>query len=343
MPKSASAAQRAGQGLRRRHRELLAGKPPETPRLTGACYNTVAPGYAFSLAGIYSPKDGHLRRSRRRRDQPGRCAARGRASARRAEPSTGSRPSRRTALARSRSTISRAARSPRVPSPASAARQALAPYVVVGDAIPVSLTARPAMPRAAARWCWSAAHLHPLPFSGPFPEQRFQGDLAPRPCRRREPLDGGPVAAAAGRRLAPQCRDHHAVLLSHRRSRPRRADLPASRSCRRSRSRISWPFLQRFGTRTIVMPTTRRNFYSLAGSAAVIPIVTLRPVEATPAMLTAAIRNVVGEAPVRTGKVKLEALQERPRCPRSRRPTVSACRAIAPDADPDHRCGNRTA
>ena len=29
-----------------------------TPRLTGACYNTVAPGYAFSLTGVYAPKDG---------------------------------------------------------------------------------------------------------------------------------------------------------------------------------------------------------------------------------------------------------------------------------------------
>ncbi|WP_441234583.1 SoxY-related AACIE arm protein [Bradyrhizobium sp. 930_D9_N1_4] len=57
------------------------------------------------------------------------------------------------------------------------------------------------------------------------------------------------------------------------------------------------------------MPTTRRQFLSLAGSmtvAGTIPIVTLRPLEATPAMLTAAIRNVVGEAPVRAGKVKLD-------------------------------------
>lgn len=57
------------------------------------------------------------------------------------------------------------------------------------------------------------------------------------------------------------------------------------------------------------MPTTRRRFLSLAGSvtaAGTIPIVTLRPVEATPAMLTAAIRNVVGEAQLRTGKVKLD-------------------------------------
>jgi sulfur-oxidizing protein SoxY len=55
--------------------------------------------------------------------------------------------------------------------------------------------------------------------------------------------------------------------------------------------------------------TSRRRFLGLAGSTAVlgaIPVVTLRPVEATPAMLATAIRNVVGEAPVRTGKVKLD-------------------------------------
>lgn len=57
------------------------------------------------------------------------------------------------------------------------------------------------------------------------------------------------------------------------------------------------------------MPTTRRRFLSLAGgvtAAGMVPIVTLRPIEATPAMLNAAIRNVVGEAPIRTGKVKLD-------------------------------------
>jgi sulfur-oxidizing protein SoxY len=55
--------------------------------------------------------------------------------------------------------------------------------------------------------------------------------------------------------------------------------------------------------------TTRRHFLSLAGGAAVVgavPIVTLRPAEATPAMLASAIRNVVGEAAVRTGRVKLD-------------------------------------
>src|SRR6202158_4157911 len=55
--------------------------------------------------------------------------------------------------------------------------------------------------------------------------------------------------------------------------------------------------------------STRRQFLSLAGGAAVmgaVPIVTLRPAEATPAMLATAIRNVVGAAVVRIGKVKLD-------------------------------------
>jgi sulfur-oxidizing protein SoxY len=57
------------------------------------------------------------------------------------------------------------------------------------------------------------------------------------------------------------------------------------------------------------LKTTRRDFLRLARSAAVasaVPIVTLRPLEATPAMLNAAIRNLVGEAQVHAGKVKLD-------------------------------------
>ena len=56
-------------------------------------------------------------------------------------------------------------------------------------------------------------------------------------------------------------------------------------------------------------PATRRKFLELAGGAAVagaVPIVTLRPLDATPAMLTSAIRNVVGEARLRTGRVRLD-------------------------------------
>ena len=55
--------------------------------------------------------------------------------------------------------------------------------------------------------------------------------------------------------------------------------------------------------------STRRRFLGLAGGAAVlgaVPVAALRPAEATPAMLTSAIRAIVGEAVVRTGKVKLD-------------------------------------
>ena len=55
--------------------------------------------------------------------------------------------------------------------------------------------------------------------------------------------------------------------------------------------------------------STRRRFLGLAGSTAVIgalPIVSLRPVEATPETMAAAIRAVVGGAAVQTGKVKLD-------------------------------------
>src|ERR1700726_555328 len=88
----------------------------------------------------------------------------------------------------------------------------------------------------------------------------------------------------------------------------------ASRSCRRNKSKTSWHISQRYANRKNepVMSqeySTRRQFLGLTGSAAVVitvPIVTLRPARATPAMLAAAIRNVVGEAVVRPGKVKLE-------------------------------------
>ena len=55
--------------------------------------------------------------------------------------------------------------------------------------------------------------------------------------------------------------------------------------------------------------SSRRQFLGLAGGAAVLgalPVVTVRPAEATPAMLASEIQNVTGGAAVRTGKVKLD-------------------------------------
>jgi NADPH-dependent 2,4-dienoyl-CoA reductase/sulfur reductase-like enzyme len=57
IPKSASAANAQGKACAAVIVNLIAGKSLETPRLNGACYNTVAPGYAFSLSGIYQPKE----------------------------------------------------------------------------------------------------------------------------------------------------------------------------------------------------------------------------------------------------------------------------------------------
>ena len=56
IPKSASAASGQGKACAAAIVNLLSGRAPESPRLTGVCYNIVAPGYGFSLAGNYQPK-----------------------------------------------------------------------------------------------------------------------------------------------------------------------------------------------------------------------------------------------------------------------------------------------
>src|SRR5437899_10509602 len=55
--------------------------------------------------------------------------------------------------------------------------------------------------------------------------------------------------------------------------------------------------------------SSRRGFLGLAGGAAVLgalPVVIVRPAEATPAMLASAIQSVTGGAAVRTGQGKLD-------------------------------------
>jgi sulfide dehydrogenase [flavocytochrome c] flavoprotein subunit len=58
IPKSASAANAEARACAQAIADLIAGAAPSAPKLVGACYNTVAPGYGFSLSGIYQPKDG---------------------------------------------------------------------------------------------------------------------------------------------------------------------------------------------------------------------------------------------------------------------------------------------
>jgi sulfide dehydrogenase [flavocytochrome c] flavoprotein chain len=56
IPKSASTASAQGRACATGLVNLIAGRTPDMPRLTGVCYNTVAPAYGFSLAGNYQPK-----------------------------------------------------------------------------------------------------------------------------------------------------------------------------------------------------------------------------------------------------------------------------------------------
>ena len=230
------------------------------------------------------------------------------APARRLKPSTGFKPSRRTPLARASVHIAALI----------AASCAFACHV--GSRGTPALQHRRrrhcgiahrrarrcrARPRAGAR-----AHddLHPVPFRS-LPGDAVPGRPRAGPLGCGEPLDGEPVAASTGRCSALQPRDHHAVLLSHRPPRAGRAKFRRQTDLvRRARSRTSWPFSQRFGTRTVhadhatTIPEPRRKRDVRRDD----PDRHAAAAEATPAMLTAAIRNVVAKHQLRTGKVKLD-------------------------------------
>ena len=60
-----------------------------------------------------------------------------------------------------------------------AAQEALVPYTVVGDAIPKSLTGKPGDPVNGRAIVVRRESTCLLCHSGPFPDQRFQGDLSP--------------------------------------------------------------------------------------------------------------------------------------------------------------------
>jgi sulfide dehydrogenase [flavocytochrome c] flavoprotein chain len=57
IPKSASAANAQAKACANAVATLLAGTAPAVPKLEGTCYNIVSPEYAFSLSGIYQPRD----------------------------------------------------------------------------------------------------------------------------------------------------------------------------------------------------------------------------------------------------------------------------------------------
>ena len=61
----------------------------------------------------------------------------------------------------------------------SVSAQALRPYAIVGEAIPASLTGAPADATRGRALVVDRTSTCILCHSGPFPEQRFQGDVAP--------------------------------------------------------------------------------------------------------------------------------------------------------------------
>jgi sulfur-oxidizing protein SoxX len=64
-------------------------------------------------------------------------------------------------------------------SPSTVAQTALRPYTVVGDAIPKSLTGAPGDPARGRAIVVKREYTCLLCHSGPFPEERFQGNLSP--------------------------------------------------------------------------------------------------------------------------------------------------------------------
>jgi L-cysteine S-thiosulfotransferase len=63
--------------------------------------------------------------------------------------------------------------------PGAAAAQALQPYVITDEAIPVSLTGSPGDASRGRALVLNRVSTCILCHSGPFPEEKFQGDLAP--------------------------------------------------------------------------------------------------------------------------------------------------------------------
>ncbi|CCD86629.1 putative cytochrome c, soxX protein [Bradyrhizobium sp. ORS 285] len=78
--------------------------------------------------------------------------------------------------------------------PAAALAQALTPYTISGDGIAQSLTGQPGDPARGRALVLARSSTCILCHSGPFPEARFQGDLAPN------------LAGAGSRATIPQLR-----------------------------------------------------------------------------------------------------------------------------------------
>ena len=60
MPKSAFAANAQAKVCAEAVATLLSGDTPQEPKIINTCYSLAAPGYGFSVAGVYHPAGGQL-------------------------------------------------------------------------------------------------------------------------------------------------------------------------------------------------------------------------------------------------------------------------------------------
>jgi NADPH-dependent 2,4-dienoyl-CoA reductase/sulfur reductase-like enzyme len=58
MPKSAFSANSQAKACAQAVATLIGGSKPETPKLINTCYSLASPDYGFSVAGVYTPKNG---------------------------------------------------------------------------------------------------------------------------------------------------------------------------------------------------------------------------------------------------------------------------------------------
>ena len=239
MPKSAFSANAQAKVVAAAVAKLLGGGKPDEPKLINTCYSLVAPDYGISVANVYAPADGQIKDlggGVSPADAP-TLGAPARSDVRERLVQDDSRGSLRLnafvngvlAYAAALAAVTAgfalcAGAQERAPEQN---QGTLRPYAIVGDAIPDSLTGAPGdAERGRTIVVNRQVGLCLLCHTGPYPEERFQGTLAPDLKGTGSRWSQGPVAAADRRCEPPQPRHDHAALLSPRRACARGAGVP---------------------------------------------------------------------------------------------------------------------
>ena len=178
MPKSAFSANAQAKVCAAAVAALLRGEKPAEPRLINTCYSLVAPDYGITVAGVYKPTDGVLADIQGAGgvspiDAPTPRTARWKPNS----PKAGSRRSPARCSAEAACDFGRCAAARRR---RRAGAGGLRPYTIAGDAIPASLTGAPGDAERGLKIVTNRqVGLCLLCHSGPYPQERFQGTMAP--------------------------------------------------------------------------------------------------------------------------------------------------------------------